>query len=124
VTWKDHTTTLGLAYFVGLSPSLQFQAQPLLTHTVSLALTQITPITDLVGVVGVNYGRGDELGSSSSAPISYTSYGIRAGLTYMFTRQTFLGLNFNYQNSDNKFGGDSIAIDRSVVQLTLSQAFY
>ncbi len=61
VTWKDNTTTLGLAYFVGLTPSVQFQAQPLLTHTVSLALTQVTPITDLVGVVGVNYARGDEL---------------------------------------------------------------
>ena len=124
MTWKDNTTTLGLAYFVGLTPSVQFQAQPLLTHTVSLALTQVTPITDLVGVVGVNYARGDELGSSSSAPISYTSYGASAGLTYKFTSQTFLGLNFNYRNFDNKFGGDSTAIDRSVVQLTLTQAFY
>ena len=124
VTWKDHTTSLGLAYFLGLTPSFQFEAQPLLTHTVSFALTQVTPITDLVGVVGVNYGRGDELGSSSSAPISYTSYGAIAGLTYKFTGQTFLGLNYNYRNFDNKFGGNSIAIDRSVVQLTLTQAFY
>ena len=124
VTWKDNTTTLGLAYFIGLTPSVQFQAQPLLTHTVSFALTQVTPITDLVGVVGVNYARGDELGSSSSAPISYTSYGATAGLTYKFTRQTFLGLNYTYRNFDNKFGGDSTAFDRSVVQLTLTQAFY
>jgi opacity protein-like surface antigen len=124
VTWKDNTTTLGFAYFVGLTPSVQFQAQPLLVHTVSLALTQVTPITDLVGVVGVNYARGDELRSSSSAPISYTSYGASAGLTYKFTSQTFLGLNYNYRNSENKFGGDGTAIDRSVVQLTLTQAFY
>ncbi len=124
VTWKDNTTTLGLTYFMGLTPSLQFSAQPLLTHTVSLALTQVTPITDLVGVVGVNYGRGDEFGSSSSAPISYASYGASAGLTYKFTRQTFLGLNVAYRNFDNKFGGDSVAFDRSLVQLTLTQAFY
>ena len=124
VTWKDNTTTLGLAYFLGLTPSLQFSAQPLLTHTLSLALTQVTPITDLVGVVGVNYGRGDELGSSSSAPISYTSYGASAGLTYKLTSQTFLGLDVNYRNFDNKFGGNSTAFDRSVVQLTLTQAFY
>ena len=124
VTWKDHTTSLGLAYFLGLTPSYQFEAQPLLTHTVSFALTQVTPITGLVGVLGANYGRGDELGSSSSAPISYTSYGAIAGLTYKLTGQTFLGLNYNYQNFDNKFGGNSFAFDRSVVQLTLTQAFY
>ena len=98
VTWKDNTTTLGLAYFTGLTPSIQYQAQPLLTHTVSFALTQVTPITDLVGVLGANYARGDELGSSSSAPISYTFYGATAGLRYKFTPQTFLGLNYNYQN--------------------------
>ena len=124
VTWKDNTTSLGLTYLLGLTPSLQFSAQPLLTHTVSLALTQVTPITDLVGVVGVNYGRGDELGSSSSAPISYTSYGASAGLTYKLTSQTFLGLDVNYRNFDNKFGGNSTAFDRSLVQLTLTQAFY
>jgi opacity protein-like surface antigen len=124
VIWKDNTTTLSLAYFMGLTPSVQFQAQPLLTHTVSLALTQVTPITDLVGVVGVNYARGDEFGSSSSAPISYASYGATAGLTYQFTRQTFLGLNYTYRNFENKFGGDSLAFDRSLVQLTLTQAFY
>ena len=124
VTWKDHTTTLGLAYFLGLTPSFQFEAQPLLTHTVSFALTQVTPITDLVGVVGVNYARGDELGSSSSVPMSYTSYGAIAGLTYKLTGQTFLGLNYNYQYFDNKFGGNSFVFDRSVVQLTLTQAFY
>ena len=124
VTWKDNATTLSLAYFMGLTPSVQFQAQPLLTHTVSLALTQVTPITDLVGVVGVNYARGDQFGSSSSAPISYASYGATAGLTYQFTRQTFLGLNYTYRNFENKFGGDSLAFDRSLVQLTLTQAFY
>jgi hypothetical protein len=124
VTWKDNTTTLGLTYFLGLTPSSQSEAQPLLTHTVSLALTQVTPITDLDGVVGVNYARGDELGSGSSAPISYASYGAAAGLIYKFTRQTFLGLNFNYQNFDRKIGVDSFAVDRSFVQLTLTQAFY
>ena len=101
-----------------------FSAQPLLTHTLSLALTQVTPLTDLVGVVGVNYGRGDEFGSSSSTPISYTSYGANAGLTYKLTSQTFLGLDVNYRNFDNKFGGNSTAFDRSLVQLTLTQAFY
>ena len=96
----------------------------MLTHTVSMALKQVTPIKDLDGVVGVNYARGDEFGSSSSAPISYTSYGAAAGLIYKFTRQTFLGLNVNYQNYDRKFGGDSFAFDRSLVQLSLTQAFY
>ncbi len=124
VTWKDNATTLGLTYFIGLTPSFQFQAQPLLTHTVSLALTQVTPVTDLVGVLGVNYARGDEVGSSSSEPISYTSYGTTAGLTYKLTSQTFLGFNFNYRNFDNKFGGNSVVFDRSLVQLTLTQAFY
>lgn len=124
VTWKDNATTLGLAYFLGLTPSFQFQAQPLLTHTVSFALTQVTPITDLVGVLSANYARGDELGSSSSAPISYASYGAAAGLTYKFTSQTFLGLNVNYRNFESKFGGNSTAFDRSIVQLTLTQAFY
>lgn len=124
VTWKDNTTTFGLVYFVGLTPSFQFEAQPLLTHAMSFALTQVTPITDLVGVVGVNYARGDEFGSSSSAPISYTSYGASTGLTYKLTSQTFLGLDGNYRNFDNKFGGNSTAFDRSVVQLTLTQAFY
>jgi hypothetical protein len=124
VTWKDNTTTLDLAYFLGLTPSFQFQAQPLLTHTASLALTQVTPITDLVGVLSANYARGDELGSISRAPISFTSYSATAGLTYKFTDQTFLGLNFTRQNFDRKFGGNSIEFDRSVVQLTLTQAFY
>jgi opacity protein-like surface antigen len=124
LTWKDNTTTLGLAYFMGLTPSFQFEAQPLLTHTVSFALTQVTPIKDLVGVVGVNYARGDELRSSASAPISYTSYGATAGVTYKLTSQTFLGLNYNYRNVDNNFRGNSTAFDRSVVQLTLTQAFY
>lgn len=124
VTWKDNTTTLDLAYFLGLTPSFQFEAQPLLTHTISFALTQITPITDLVSVLSANYSRGDELGSSTSAPISYASYGATAGVTYKFTPQTFLGLNYNYRNFDNKFGGNSTVFDRSVVQLTLTQAFY
>jgi hypothetical protein len=124
LTWKDNTTTLNLAYFLGLTPSFQFQAQPLLTHTISIALTQVTPITDLVGVLSANYGRGAEFGSNTSAPISYTSYGATAGLTYKFTSQTFLGLNVGYRNFDNKFGGTSTAFDRSIVQLTLTQAFY
>jgi hypothetical protein len=123
-TWNDNTTTLDLAYFLGLTPSFQFEAQPLLTHTISIALTQVTPITDLVGVLSANYARGAELGSSSTASISYISYGATAGLTYKLTSQTFLGLNVNYRNFDNKFGGNSTAFDRSVVQLTLTQAFY
>ncbi|MEO7863486.1 MAG: hypothetical protein ABIU05_24225 [Nitrospirales bacterium] len=124
VTWKDNATTLGLAYFMGLTPSFQFQAQPLLTHTISIALTQFTPITDLVGVLSANYGRGAELGSNSSAPISYASYGATAGLSYKLTSQTFLGLNVDYRNFYNKFGGTSTAFDRSIAQLTLTQAFY
>ena len=124
MTWKDNTTTLGLAYFMGLTPSVQFVAQPLLTHTVSFALTQVTPITDLVGFLSANYSKGGEFGSSSSVPISFASYRATAGLTYKLTSQTFLGLNVNYQKFDNKFGGNSTALDRSVVQLTLTQAFY
>jgi hypothetical protein len=124
VTWKDNTTTLGFAYVAEVTPSFQFEAQSLLTHTVSFALTQITPIEDLVGVLGANYARGNELGSASGTPISYASYGATAGLVYKFTPQTFLGMNFTYQNFDRKFGGDSVAFDRSVAQLSLNQAFY
>jgi hypothetical protein len=123
-TWRDNTTTLGLTYFMGVTPSFQFEAQPLLTHTVSFALTQVTPITDLVGVLGANYAKGDQLRSNSSSSISFASYGATAGLTYKLTSQTFLGLNVNYQNFDVKFGGNSIAFDRSFIQLTLVQAFY
>ncbi|TKB95121.1 MAG: hypothetical protein E8D41_02055 [Nitrospira sp.] len=124
VTWKDNTTTLGLTYFMGVTPSFQFEAQSLLTHTVSFALTQVTPIADLFGVLGANYARGDEFGSSSSAPVSFASYGAIAGLTYKLTSQTFIGVNGTYQNFDSKFGGNSTAFDRSLVQLTLVQAFY
>lgn len=76
--WKDSTTTMTLAYGVGITPSFQFQSAPLRTQVLSLNLTQETGLPDLLGVVGLNFGH----------------------------------------------GGQGFLIERQVVQLTRTQAFY
>src|SRR5215467_10235367 len=123
-SFKDRTTTLLISWFLGVTPAVQFQPQPLINNTLSLALTQLTPIQNLIGVLGLNYSRADELGSSASVPVSYYSYGANAGLTYRATTKTFFGLTVNYQNFHNDFGGTNYTIPRTAVQLTLTQALY
>lgn len=122
--WRDRTTSLSLAYGLALSPSYQFQAQPLLTNTVSFSVTQVTSIPQLVGVASVNYGRGDEIGSNSVSAVSYTSYAATGGVLYKFTPQTFLNLIYQYANYDNQFGATNNSFDRHIVSISLAQAFY
>ena len=121
--WKDRTTALTLAYNLGVSPSFQFQAQALQTHVVSVTLTQQTAIPELLAVANLNYGRGDQFGSSP-AGLSYTSFAGTGGVVYKFSPETFLGLNYTYANFDNEFNGTTFAFDRQVVQLSLTRAFY
>ena len=113
-----------IAYGVALSPSYQFQAQSLLTNIVSFSVTQQTPTPELVGVVSINYGRGDEIGSNSVNAVSYTSYAATGGVLYKFTPQTFLNLTYLYANYDNQFGATNNSFDRHVVSINLAQAFY
>ena len=122
--WKDRTTALTLAYDLGVSPSFQFQAQALRTHVVSVTLTQQTAIPELLAVANVNYGRGDQFGSSSGAGLSYATVMGTGGVVYKFSPETFLGLHYSYANVDNQFNGNTFAFDRQVVQLSLTQAFY
>ena len=124
LTWRDSTTSLSMAYGVGLTPSNQFQAQPLVTNIVTFSVTQQTPIQELVGVASVNYGRGDEIGSNSVNAVSFTSYGATGGVLYKFTQQTFLNLAYQYGNYDNQFGATNNSFDRHVVSISLAQAFY
>ena len=123
-TFGDRTTKLTYSWFLGVIPAVQFQPQPLINNTLSLALTQLTPVHNLIGLLGLNYSRADALGSSASVPVSYYSYGANAGLTYRATIKTFLGLNVGYQNFHNDFGGTSYTVPRTTVQLTLTQALY
>ena len=121
--WRDSTTTMTLAYGLGVTPSLQFQSATLRTHVVSFNLVQQTTIPDLLGVVGLNFGHGDRIGSGSTG-FSYVSWGGTGGLTYRLTPQTFLGLTYSYLNNNQSFGGQSFLIERQIVQLSLTQAFY
>jgi hypothetical protein len=122
--WADNTTTLSMAYRLGIAPSFQFEAQPLLSNMVTFSVTQTTPIPELVGVASVNYGRGDEIGPSSVSAVSYESYMATGGVLYKFTPQTFLNLMYLYGNYDNQFGVTSNSFDRQVVSISLAQAFY
>ena len=122
--WKDRTTSLSMVYGLAISPSFQFQAQPLLTNTVTFSVTQVTPIQQLVGVASVNYGRGDEIGSKSVNAVSYTSYAASGGVLYKFTPQTFLNFSYQYANYDSQFGATNNSFDRHVVSISLAQAFY
>ncbi len=121
--WKDSTTTLTLAYAIGITPSFQFQSAPLRTQVVSLNLTQQTGLPELLGIVGLNFGHGEQIGAGA-ADLSYTSWGGTGGLAYRLTPQTFLGLTYSYANNNQSRGGQGFLIERQVVQLTLTQAFY
>ena len=124
LAWKDDTTALTMAYALALSPSYQFQAQPLLTNTVLFSVVQQTPVQQLVAVASANYGRGDEIGSKSVNGVSFTSYAATGGILYKFTPQTFLNFTYQYGNFDNQFGATSNSFDRHVVSISLAQAFY
>lgn len=122
--WRDRTTALALVYGVGVAPSVQFQAQALRTQVVSVTLTQQTPIPELLAVANLNYGRGDQYGDSSGAAVSYVSVMGTGGVVYKFSPETFLGVHYSYSNFDNKFGDNTFALDRHVVQMSLTRAFY
>lgn len=124
LTWNDQTTVLTLLYTASLVPSYQFQAQPLLTNIVSLTVVQKTLIPELVGLFSMNYGRGDEFGGTSSAPISYSSYGATGGVVYEFTQQTFLNLTYTYSHYDSQVGEQGFVFARNLVSISLAKAFY
>ena len=124
VIWKDRTTTMAVAYGLGVSPSFQFQAQALRTHVVSVTLTQQTGIPELQAVANLNYGRGEQIGDSAGSGISYVSVTGIGGLVYKFSPEMFLGIHYSYSNVDNKFGGNTFAFDRHVMQISLTKAFY
>ena len=124
ITWTDATTSMTLAYRSRITPSFQFQSAPMLNHTVSFNMTQKTPIRDLAGLIGANYSIANEYGSSSGGPLSWTTVGGTAGLSYRATQKLFLTMIYSYQNVDNVFGATRFAYDRHVAQLSLAQAFY
>lgn len=120
--WNDRTTTLTAAYTIGVTPSYQFQSATLRTQVVSLNLVQQTAIPELLGVVGVNFGHGEQIGAGSTG-FTYTAWGGTGGLTYRVTPQTYLGLTYSYANNNQSFGGQGFLIERQVVQVSLAQAF-
>jgi hypothetical protein len=122
--WKDRTTSMAVVYNVGVTPSVQFQAEALRTHMVSFTLTQETAIPKLLAVANLNYGRGDQFGASSGASLSYVSVMGTGGVVYKFSPETFIGLNYSYSNFENNFGGNTFGFDRHVVQMSLTRAFY
>ena len=121
--YNNNSTAMTLAYGIGITPSFQFQSAPLRTQVVSLNLTQQTPIPELLGVAGMNFGHGEEVGSSA-ADISYTAWGATGGMAYRFTPQTFLGVTYSYSNNNQSFNGQGFLIERQVVQLSFTHAFY
>jgi hypothetical protein len=124
----DRTTMILLAYSVGITPSFQFQPQPLLTQLGTVTLTQRTGVTDLLAVASANYGRGNEYGSTSTSTgtsgFSYVSWGGNAGLIYQVTSKAFLGLTYSYSDYETSFGNEGFSFVRQIVQLNLTQAFY
>ncbi len=124
ILWQGPTTSLALRYQSGIAPSAQFQGAVMLNHTVSLNMTQNTPIRDLVGLLGANYSAADTYGSSSSSPQSWTTVRGTAGLMYRVTQKTFLIFNYSYLNVDNVVGARHSAFEKHMVQLSLAQAFY
>lgn len=124
ILWNNPTTFFSLSYRSGITPSLQFQGAPMLSHTVSFNVSQNTPIRDLVALIGANYSVANDYGSNSGRDLSWTTVGATAGLRYRVTQKTFLTLTYSYLNVDNVFGGRHFAYERHVAQLGLAQAFY
>lgn len=124
ILWNNPTTSLTLAYRSGITPSFQFQGAAMLNHSVSINMTQATPIQDLVGLLGANYSVANDYGSNSGRGLSWTTVGGTAGLRYRVTQKMFLTMTYSYLNVDNVFGGQHFAYDKHIVQLGLAQAFY
>ena len=122
--WNDSTTSIALTYRSGITPSFQFQSAALLNHSVSLNMTQNTPIRDLSGLLSAGYSIANEYGSKSGSALSWTTVGGTVGLLYRVTQKMFLTSTYSYQNVDNVFRGTHFAYDKHVVQLSLAQAFY
>jgi hypothetical protein len=122
--WKDPTTSIALTYRSAVTPSFQFQSAALLNHSVSLNMTQNTPIRDLSGLLSANYSIAKEYGSNSGNALSWTTVGGTVGLLYRITQKIFLTSTYSYQNVDNVFRGTHFAYDKHMVQLSLAQAFY
>jgi len=120
--WNDQTTTLTAAYNIGVSPSFQFESATLRSQVVSLNLVQQTAIPQLLGVAGVNYGHGEQIGAGSGG-FSYDAWGGTGGLTYRLTPQTYLGTTYSYSHNNQSFGGQEFTIERHMVQVSLAQAF-
>lgn len=120
--WNGRTTALTAAYNIGVTPSYQFQSATLRTQVVTLTLVQQTVIPELIGVVGVNYGRGDQIGAGTTG-FSYTAWGGTGGLNYRLTPETYLGATYSYSHNNQSFGGQEFLIERHMVQLSLAQAF-
>lgn len=124
IQWNDPTTSLILAYRTSITPSFQFKGAALLNHTVSLNMTQKTPIPDVSGLLSANYSVANEYGSNSGGALSWTTVGGTAGLQYRATQKLFLSMIYSYQNVDNVFSGTHLTFDKHVAQISLSQAFY
>jgi opacity protein-like surface antigen len=124
IWWDDNVTMVALAYVLANAPSLQFQSQLLLTQTMSLTVTRVTAIPELLVTFNLNHSRGNPYGPVSGPDISYISYGGTGGLVYRVTSKTFLGLSYSYSTFDNQFAGQGFSFDRNVVQLSVSHAFY
>lgn len=124
VLWSDGRTSWRLLYNVSLTPSLQFVGRPILTQVVDFTVIQPTFISNLAAFAGLSYGHGNDLGGSSSAAISYSSYGVSGGMSYKLTPKTFVVLTYNYFRFESGFGPDRFEFDRNVAQLVLTQAFY
>lgn len=73
-----------MGYNIGVTPSFQFESAMLRSQVVSLNLVQQTAIPQLLGVAGVNYGHGEQIGAGS-AGFSYDAWGGTVGLTYRLT---------------------------------------
>lgn len=124
IAWNIPTTMISLAYRSAIVPSFLFQGGALLNHTVSFRMTQSTPISDVAGLLEVNYGVANEYGSNSGSAFSWTTVGGTAGLLYRATKKTFLTLTYSYQNVDNILVGTHFAYDRHVGQIAVTQAFF
>jgi len=124
ILWNNPTTSFSLAYRSGITPSFQFQGAAMLNHSMSINMTQTTPIRDLVGLLGANYSVANEYGANSGDALSWTTVGGTAGLRYRATQKMFITLTYSYLNVDNVFGGEHLAYDKHIAQLGLAQAFY
>ena len=123
IRWQDPTTSIALVYRSGITPSFQFRSAAMLNHSVSLTMTQNTPISDLVGLLEANYSIANDYGSNSPFALSWTTVAGTAGLLYRATQKTFFTLFYSYLNVDNVNAGIHFAFDKHLIQLGVAQRF-